>query len=187
MKSRHPVTLTFGAHRVFVKGMTRVEVKQSPIEGLGIFATCPFEGGERIKRVSVIREITPEAPIRDELGERLDHCSYPDGKIVLWDFPDRHVNHSCDPNAYEQFDGAASYFIARRKIVPGEEITFDYNINIASGTTWPCHCGALRCLHQVMGDFFLLPLQWQREYRPLLADWFVRRHKERIAFLDRAP
>lgn len=165
--------------------MADVEVKLSTIDGLGIFATRMFEAGERIKRVSVVREVTPEAPIRPELGERLDHCSYPDGKIVLWDFPDRHVNHCCDPNAYEQFDAAASYFVARRIISAGEEITFDYNINITNGTAWPCRCGALRCLHQVLGDFFLLPLPWQREYRPLLAGWFLRQHSERIACLDR--
>ena len=164
--------------------MADVAVKQSRIEGLGIFATRTFEAGERIKRVSIVREVTSEAPIRQELGERLDHCSYPDGKIVLLDFPDRHVNHSCDPNAYEQFDGATSYFVARRLIPTGEEITFDYNINIANGTAWPCRCGASRCLHQVMGDFFLLPWPWQREYRPLLADWFLRQHAERIALLD---
>jgi hypothetical protein len=99
-------------------------------EGLGIFATRTFIAGERIKRVSVVREITPESPIRENLGERLNHCSYPNGKIVLWDFPDRHVNHSCDPNAYELFDSGGSYFVARRSIAAGEEITFDYNINI---------------------------------------------------------
>jgi len=34
------------------------------------------------------------------------------------------------------------------------------------------------------GDFFRLPAQWQREYRPLLADWFVRRHRERLEAID---
>src|SRR5262249_1806163 len=154
------------------------EVKPSPIEGLGIFATRSFGAGEHIKRVSVVREVTPESPIREELGERLDHCSYPNGKTVLWDFPDRYPNHSCDPNAYELFEGDASFFVARRKIAAGEEITFDYNINIAKRTAWPCHCGALRCLHTVMGDFFLLREEWQREYRPLLAEWFVRQHQQ---------
>lgn len=169
-----------------ISEMTNVEVKPSLIEGLGIFATRTIQAGERIKRVSVVREITPDSPIREELGERIDHCSYPDGKTVLWDFPDRHVNHSCDPNAYELFDGDFSYFVARRNIAAGEEIRFDYNINIANGTAWPCRCGAARCLHEVKGDFFLLPEQWQREYRPLLAAWFVRQHERRIAALDRA-
>jgi len=26
-----------------------------------------------------------------------------------------------------------------------------------------------------------LPPDWQREYRPLLAEWFVRRHRDRLA------
>ena len=48
------------------------------------------------------------------MGERVDHCSYPDGKVLLWGYPDRHVNHSCDPNAYEMFEAGASYLVARR-------------------------------------------------------------------------
>lgn len=160
--------------------MQDVIVRASPIQGLGIFALRSFSAGERIRRVNVVREVTPESPVREDLGERVDHCSYPDGKTVLWGFPDRHVNHSCDPNAYEMFEGESSYFVARRDISADEEITFDYNINIANGTAWPCSCGAARCLGTVMGDFFLLPQSWQREYRPLLADWFVRRHRERV-------
>jgi hypothetical protein len=31
-----------------------------------------------------------------------------------------------------------------------------------------------------MGDFFLLPADMQAEYRPLLADWFVRRYADRL-------
>jgi hypothetical protein len=162
-----------------------VEVKPSTIEGLGVFACRTFRGGERIRRVNVVREITPEAPIREDLGEKIDHCSYPDGRTVLFGFPDRHVNHSCDPNAWEQYEGGASYLVAGRDIAAGEEITCDYNINIADGTSWPCRCGAARCRGEVAGDFFLLPKAWQREYRPFLADWFVRRHRERVAELDR--
>lgn len=81
-----------------------VEVKPSGIEGIGVFATRSFRADDRIRRVNVIREITPDAPIREELGERVDHCSYPDGKVVLWGFPDRHVNHSCDPNAWVAYE-----------------------------------------------------------------------------------
>jgi hypothetical protein len=54
------------------------------------------------------------------------------------------------------------------------------NINIAGGTAWPCHCGASCCCGTTTGDFFLLPSEIQREYRPLLADWFVRRHAARL-------
>jgi len=165
--------------------MNDIEVKPSSIEGSGIFARRPFRVGDRISRVNVVREITTEAPIREDLGERKDHCDYPDGKVVLIGFPDRHVNHSCDPNSYQLFEGNASYLVARRDIAAGEEITVDYNVNITGGTAWPCNCGASRCRKMVVGDFFLLSEEWQREYRPLLADWFVRRNRERVEALDR--
>jgi hypothetical protein len=164
-----------------------VVVRPSCIEGLGVFAARPFRTGERIRRVNVVREITPDAPIREELGERIDHCSYPDGKVVLFGSPDRYLNHSCDPNAWEQYEGSASYLVARRGIAAGEEITCDYNINIADGTAWPCKCGATRCLGTAVGDFFRLPPDMQREYRPFLADWFVRRHPDWLAALDPEP
>jgi hypothetical protein len=82
------------------------------------------------------------------------------------------------------YEGDHCYLVARRDVAAGEEITCDYNINIAEGTAWPCRCGAARCRGQVVGGFFGLPEQWQREYRPFLADWFVRRHRERLAALD---
>ncbi len=133
-----------------------------------------------------MREITPAAPLREDRGERADHCDYPDGKVVLLGFPDRCVNHSCDPSAWVRYEGDAAWLVARRDLAAGDEITCDYNINITGGSSWPCRCGAARCRGVTAGDFFLLPAEIQREYRPLLADWFVRRHPERIAALDRA-
>jgi len=161
-----------------------VAVKASPIEGLGLFACRPVETGERVHRVNVVREVTPETPLREELGERFDHCDYPDGKVVLIGFPSRHLNHCCDPNAYLRYEGEACDVVARRPIAEGEEVTIDYNVNISGGTAWPCHCGSARCLGTVVGDFFLLPLERQREYRPLLAGWFVRRHAERLGMTE---
>ncbi len=161
-----------------------VTVTRSEIEGLGVFARRPFNAGQRIRRLTVAREVTPEAPLREDLGERADHCDYPDGRVVLLGFPDRHVNHSCDPNAYVLYDADCCYLVARREICAGDEITCDYNINIAGGTAWVCHCGAVRCRGTTVGDFFRLPLDIQLEYRALLAEWFVRRHAERLVQLD---
>jgi SET domain-containing protein len=169
-----------------VAAISEVTVRASPIEGLGVFAAQAFRAGERIRKVNVVRDVTAETPLREDLGERQDHCDYPDGRVVLLGFPDRHVNHSCDPSAYVLYEGTASYLVARRRVGTGEEITCDYSINLSGGSSWPCHCGTLRCRGQVCGDFFSLPGDLQREYRPLLADWFVRRHHERIAALDAA-
>jgi len=32
-------------------------------------------------RLMFVREVTPQAPLREEFGERADHCDYPDGKM----------------------------------------------------------------------------------------------------------
>jgi len=166
--------------------MGDVEIKTSSIEGLGLFAARPFYAGQRIRQINVAREVTPASPLREELGERADHCDYPDGKVVLLGSPDRHVNHSCDPNAYVLYEGEGSFLVARRDIAAGVEITCDYNINITGGTQWPCRCGAARCDGTTVGDFFRLPLALQLEYRPLLAEWFVRAHRDRLEALGLA-
>lgn len=162
-----------------------VEVRPSPIEGLGLFAARPFSTGERIHRITVAREVTAATPLRPELGERTDHCDYPDGKVVLIGFPDRHINHSCDPNAYLLYEEGRCFLVARSAVAAGAEITCDYSVNLTGGSAWPCHCGAARCRGTVVGDFFQLPPELQREYRPLLADWFVRRHGARLGTLSR--
>lgn len=164
-----------------------VEVRPSPIEGLGLFARRSFIAGERIRKINVVREITPEVPLRPEHGERSDHCDYPDGKIVLIGFPDRHVNHSCDPNAWLRYTADGCELMARRAISSGAEITCDYEMNLTGGSSWPCHCGSARCRGRLAGDFFLLPIAILREYRPYLADWFIRRHHERLEALGLIP
>ena len=161
--------------------MPEVEVRPSRIEGLGVFACRSFGAGERIRRVNVVREITAEAPVRQDLGESVEHCSYPDGKVFLWGSPDRHVNHSCDPNVWLLYDSdALPYFVARHDIAADDEVTCDYTINAGEGGGWPCNCGSARCRRVIEGGFFGLPGELRQEYRPFLAEWFVRRNRQRL-------
>lgn len=155
-----------------------VEVKDSLIGGLGLFALRPFAPDESIRVCNIVREITIERPLQEAAGERHDHCAYPDGKIVLYGFPDRHMNHSCDPNCYYQYGEGNPVTVARRNITTGEELTVDYLINTAGGDSWPCNCRAARCRGKTCSSFFDLPLEIQIEYRPLLAPWFTRRFAE---------
>lgn len=164
--------------------MSDVEVGPSTIEGLGMFAAQAFRAGVRVREVNVVREITSAHPLRPDLDERADHCDYPDGRVVLIGPPDRYLNHSCDPNAYVLYEAGRCFIIARRDITSGEEVTCDYSLNVTGGDTWPCNCGAARCRGSVTGDFFRLPEALQREYRPFLAEWFVRSHREHLKPLE---
>jgi len=96
--------------------MSDVEIRESQFDGLGLFATGPFRAGQRIREINIVREVTPTSPLREDLRERADHCDYPNGKVVLLGTPDRHVNHSCDPNAYVVYEDERSFLVARRHI-----------------------------------------------------------------------
>lgn len=98
--------------------------------------------------------------------------------------PERHINHSCDPNVYVRTAGGVRLVVALRPIAAGEEIAYDYCINSSGDTVWNCTCGAARCRRVVHSDFFHLPFDLQREYLPLLDEWFRRERAVDVAKLD---
>ncbi|CAK7892280.1 histone-lysine N-methyltransferase, H3 lysine-36 specific [[Candida] anglica] len=62
----------------------------------------------------------------------------------------RFCNHSCNPNAYVDKwvvgDKLKMGIFAKRKILKGEEITFDYNVDRYGAQSQPCYCGEKNCL-----------------------------------------
>ncbi|AMD20356.1 HDL388Cp [Eremothecium sinecaudum] len=62
----------------------------------------------------------------------------------------RFCNHSCNPNTYvSKWDVAGKLrmgIFAKRKIVKGEELTFDYNVDRYGATAQPCYCGEPNCI-----------------------------------------
>lgn len=62
----------------------------------------------------------------------------------------RYCNHSCDPNAYVDKWVVNKRFrmgiFAKRDIVQGEEICFDYNVDRYGAEPQKCYCGAANCL-----------------------------------------
>jgi len=73
-----------------------------------------------------------------------------------------------------------------RDIAAGEEMVFDYAINIVNGDWLDCQCGTFDCRGRHRPDFFLLPVSRQLEYLPFLDAEFVQIHSEKIlAILQR--
>lgn len=166
--------------------MADVIIAESKIHGLGVFAARDFQEGETILIIDDSRLVDDEHPLRSELGEYEYHCDYlADGKVVLMRSPERHINSSCDPNTYVKTCHGVRHVIARRPIKSGEEITYDYIINCHGGDVWQCNCGSPRCRGMIVSSFFELPLDWQLEYLPLLDEWFVEEHREKIEALRR--
>jgi uncharacterized protein len=167
---------------------TPVEVRESPINGSGMFATAPFTAGALVLVIDDSRIADAAHPLAPADDPR--HCDYlAAGKVVLMQSPERYINHSCDPNVYVRTVDGKRLVVALRDIVAGEEVAYDYCINGYGNTVWTCHCHARRCRHTIHSDFFHLPLALQREYLPLLDDWFCEERNaevEHLAALDRA-
>lgn len=55
------------------------------------------------------------------------------------------INHSCDPNLRVKFHGRRVFYIARRPIKKGEELTIDYCFDWDPGNNTRCTCGSVKC------------------------------------------
>lgn len=166
--------------------MADVIVAESKTHGLGVFAVRDFEEHETVLIIDDTRVVNEKNPLRTELGEYDYHCDYlADGKVVLMQSPERHINSSCDPNTYVKTINGVRHVLARRPVNSGEEITYDYIINCHGGGVWPCNCGSARCRGTIVSSFFELPLDWQITYLPLLDEWFIEEHREKVDDLQR--
>jgi hypothetical protein len=148
-------------------------VRPSSIEGLGLFAARHFHTGERIRRIDESRVVDRDHPLRPEAGEFEYHLLPVPGAPVLLPAPERHLNHSCDPNAWLHWDGDGCYLVARRYISSGEEVTLDYRLFSLDGDAWACNCSAVRCPGVVNGGITSLTPALLEEYRPLLPPWLA--------------
>lgn len=122
-----------------------LEVRESKIEGKGVFALRDFRKGERVVEWGKRKELT-QAELQS-LSEdmRMRYTSTVGGKKLLSGEPMRFVNHSCNPNTNPKDNGD----VALRDIRPGEEITSQYKDFEAEGAT--CKCGAENCKRQASG------------------------------------
>jgi len=166
-----------------------VSVRDSPIHGRGVFADRKFVKGD------IVLEIDDSDPVldRDKLTPEeeifIDVFVAVDGtpRTTWMKSPEKFINHSCDPNTYvltDRRDGVRRNW-ALKDIGVGDEITWDYALNIWE--EWvppaPCHCGAKSCLGIIRGNYFTLPRAVQRRYLPLLDEPFKKRFARRIESL----
>jgi SET domain-containing protein len=134
-------------------------VRNSPIHGRGVFATRTIRKGADIveyrgRRISMeaadeLPDSDPDNPYHTFLFELNDGRVIDAGRggnAARW------INHSCSPNCEPYEDDDARVFIAaKRTIKAGEELAYDYKLNVPGRRTprllanYACRCGAPRC------------------------------------------
>src|SRR6201994_4234444 len=112
-----------------------IEVRRSPVHGLGVFATQAIPKGTRIIEYVGERVSHDEADRRYEEKDANDSHTFlfiVDNKTVIDAGVDgndaRFFNHSCDPNCESTVAKRRVYIEAIRDIEPGAELTYDYQI-----------------------------------------------------------
>jgi len=145
-------------HRRTADAQLPFEIRRSPIEGFGAFATRPIAAGVRLIEYAGERLTPAEAQARypDVSGER--HHTYLfaiDDDVVVDAAVNgneaRFINHSCAPNCDAVIDGGRIWIETIHDIEPGEELAYDYAYILeerhtpAAKRRFPCHCGAVTC------------------------------------------
>ena len=136
------------------------EVRRSPIQGRGVFATANIRKGKRITEY-LGEPITHEEADRrydDNNGRHHTFLFILDDKTVLDARHEgndaRYINHSCDPNCEAVIDEKNRIWIyALRPIRTGEELSYDYQFERTGSARldaqlekfYACRCGAERC------------------------------------------
>jgi len=134
-------------------------VHHSPIHGRGVFATRTIRKGDDIieyrgRRITAdeadnLPDSDPDNPFHTFLFELND------GRVIdagVRGNAARWINHSCQPNCvpYENDEGRV-FIEAKRSIRAGEELSYDYKLNVPGRRTkrmlanYACRCGSARC------------------------------------------
>ena len=138
--------------------MRSFEIRASPMQGLGAFATQPIPADVRLieyagERLTPLQADERYPDVDDERHHTflfaIDDDIVIDAAVGGNDA--RFLNHSCDPNCDAVIDDARIWIETIRPIAVGEELAYDYAYVLeerhspAAKRRYPCHCGAAQC------------------------------------------
>lgn len=143
------------------KGNDLCEIRESSIQGRGVFAARRIRPGQRIIEYAGERISNKVADGRyeDEKMKRhhtflftLDKKTVVDGNRHGND--SRFINHSCDPNCEAVIEDGEIWIYALRNIQPGVELAYDYQYERTNDPgdekLYVCKCGSPKCRGSIM-------------------------------------
>lgn len=134
------------------------EVRHSRVHGYGVFAVRRIRKGTTVIEYLGDRVSHAHADARYENKDPKDNHTFlftVDARIVIDGGVDgndaRYINHGCDPNCESTTLDKRIFIEAIRTIRPGEELTYDYQIQRDADDApdvdevFACRCGAASC------------------------------------------
>ena len=139
-----------------------LEIRPSPIQGLGGFAKQFIPAGTRLIEYAGQR-ITPaqaDARYPDDDDRHHTFLFAIDDEIVVDASVNgndaRFINHSCDPNCDVVVEDEKLWIETIRDVQPGEELAYDYAYVLeerhtpAAKRRYPCSCGSVNCRKTIL-------------------------------------
>ncbi|MBN2422374.1 SET domain-containing protein [Candidatus Woesearchaeota archaeon] len=120
--------------------MSSVIVKDSKIQGRGVFADKDFKKGDIVMKWDASMILT-EKEAKKIPARYKKYLVFFKGKYIMAQYPEKYLNHSCEPNTKE----GNLCDIAIRDIKKGEELTTDYSINSPPQLKMKCNCKSKKC------------------------------------------
>jgi SET domain-containing protein len=134
------------------------EVRHSAVHGFGVFAARRIRKGTTVIEYLGDRVSHAQADARYEGKDPNDNHTFlftVNAKTVIDAGVNgneaRYINHGCDPNCESTTVNKRVFIVAIRTIQPGEELSYDYQIQRDSDDApnidevYACRCGALKC------------------------------------------
>lgn len=139
-----------------------IEVRESGIHGMGVYAVKPIKKGDHILEYTGqrISARTADRRYQDNPSTYLfmiDENTYIDGLVRGNEA--RFINHSCQPNCVAYLEDEDRVMIyALKNIKPGTELCYDYQLTKETedpemtSTDYTCYCGTRKCRGTMMGQ-----------------------------------
>ena len=140
------------------------EIRDSPIHGRGLVATCDIPKGTRI--IEYVGEKITKAE-SDRRGEAQYELSKEtdEGSVYLFTLNKRYdvdgnvpwnaarlINHSCEPSCETDIIRGHIWVVATRDIEKGEELFYNYGFDLEHFENHLCACGTDSCVGFIVGE-----------------------------------
>ena len=138
----------------------KIRVSKSGVHERGAYAAAFIPRGTRIIEYTGRRVRESEMPEDDDANPHTFLFGLDDGIVIdpeVGGNEARWINHGCDPNCETIDEDGRIFVYALRDIEPGEELLYDYALEIddpitpASRKLYECLCGSPQCRGTMLG------------------------------------
>lgn len=137
--------------------------RKSKIHGWGVFAKKDIPRGTRVIEYVGEKITKKESERRGENALRKSQRNHKHGSVYIFDLNKRydldgdvswntarHINHTCSPNCEAQWVRGHIWIVSTKKILKGQELSYNYGYDFEDYHEHSCRCKAHNCVGYIL-------------------------------------